>query len=91
MNIERIDFSNGFKCSDDHLFGKLNNFSRNIFELGFYQDQIITWKHKLIPIEISKSVSDRIIDLLLNKNHYVLIKKLNVFLGNHKCKYVCRQ
>ena len=28
--------------------------------------------------------------MLIYKNHYVHIKKLHIFLGNHNCKYVCR-
>ena len=66
-NIERFNFSNGFKCSD-HNLEKLNNLSINIFELNFYQDQN-KWKRRLIPIEVSKNNSDRVIDLLINKNH----------------------
>ena len=74
LNIQDFNFTNGFKCSDVHKFKKLNNLSVNIFELIFYQDQN-QWKHKLIPIEISKNDSDRVIDLAIYKNHYVLIKK----------------
>ena len=70
LNIQGFDFSNGFKCSDVHKFNELNNISVNIFELNFYQDQN-HWKHKLIPIEISKNNSDRVIDLAIYKNHYV--------------------
>ena len=86
LNIEEFDFSNGFKCSDMYRFEKLNNLSINIYELGFDQN-----RYKLIPIEINKNESDKIIDLLIYKNHYVLIKKLNVFIGKHDCKYVCRK
>ena len=86
LNIEGFDFANGFRCSDMYRFEKLNNLSINIYELNFDQN-----KHKLIPIEISKNVSDKVIDLLIYKNHYVLIKKLNVFIGKHDCKYVCRK
>ena len=86
LNIEGFDFSNGFKCSDVHRFEKLNNLSINIYELGFDQN-----KYKLIPIEISKNESDKVIDLLIYKNHYVLIKKLNVFIGKQDCRYVCRK
>ena len=86
LNIEGFDFTNGFRCSDMYRFEKLNNLSINIYELNFDQN-----KHKLIPIEISKNVSDKVIDLLIYKNHYVLIKKLNVFIGKHDCKYVCRK
>ena len=48
-------------------------------------------RHKLIPIEVSKNDSDRVIDLAIYKNHYVLIKKLNVFLGDHNKNFLCRR
>ena len=73
-----------------HRFEKLNNLSINIYELSFYQDGD-KWKHNLIPIEISKNESDKVIDLLIYKNHYALIKKLHVFLGNHNKSFVCRR
>ena len=90
LNIQGFDFTNGFKCSDVHKFNEINNLSVNIFELVFYQDQNHC-KNKLIPIEISKNNSDRVIDLAIYKNHYVLIKKLDVFLGDHNKKFICRQ
>ena len=90
LNIQGFDFSNGFRCSDVHKFHELNNLSVNIFELNFYEDQN-QWKHKLIPIEISKKNSDRVIDLAIYKNHYILIKKLDVFLGDHNKKFICRR
>ena len=90
LNIQGFDFTNGFRCSDFHRFNELNNLSVNIFELVFYPDQN-QWKHKLIPIEVSKNDSDRVIDLAIYKNHYVLIKKLDVFLGDHYKKYVCKR
>ena len=64
LNIEGFDFTNGFKCSDMYRFEKLNNLSINIYELNFDQN-----KQKLIPVEISKNESDKIIDLLIYKNH----------------------
>ena len=85
LNIQGFDFTNGFNCSDVHKFIYLNNLSVNIFELNFYQDQN-KWKHKLIPIEISKNNSDRVIDLAIYRNHYVPTKKLDVFLGDHNKK-----
>ena len=88
IDIQGFDFINGFKCSDVYIFDKLNTLSINIIELGFYPDQN-EWKHQLIPIELSKNESDRAIDLVKYKNHYVLIYKLHVLLGNHKCKFVC--
>ena len=45
LNIRGFDFSNGFKCSDVHIFNELNNFSINICEINFYQDQN-KWRHK---------------------------------------------
>ena len=90
LNIKGFDFTNGFKCSDIHIFNELNKSSVNIFELNFYEDGN-QWKDKLIPIEISKNNSDRVIDLAIYKNHFVLIKKLDVFLGDHNKKYICRQ
>ena len=68
LNIEGFDFTNGFKCSDVHKFEKLNNLSTNIIELRFYQDQN-TWRHKLKTIEVNKNESERVIDLLIYKNH----------------------
>ena len=82
LNIEGFDFTNGFECSDVHKFEKIKKLSKNIFELNFQQDQN-QWRHKLIPIEVSKNNSDRNVDLIIHENHYVLIEKLNIFLGNH--------
>ena len=90
LNIQDFDFTNGFKCRDVHKFNELNNLSVNIFELVFYRDDN-EWKHKLLPIEISKNNTDRVIDLAIYKNHYVLIKKLNTFLGDHNKKFICRR
>ena len=89
MDIQVFGFSRGFRCRDVHKFNELNNLSVNIFELNFYQDQN-QWKHKLIPIEVSKNDSDKVIDLAIYKNHFILIKKLVVFLGVHNKKYICR-
>ena len=88
MNIQGFDFARGFKCSDVHKFIELNNLSINIFELNFYQYQN-QWENKLIPIEVSKNDSDKVIDIGILKNRYFLIKKLNVFLGDHNKKFIC--
>ena len=90
LNVQGFDFKNGFKCSDVQRFNELNNLSVIIFELNFYQDRN-KWKHKLVPIEVSKNESDIIIDSAIYKNHYVLIKKLDVFLGDHNKNFICRQ
>ena len=90
LNFQYFDITNGFKCSDFHKFNELNNLSVNIYELNFYQDGD-KWKQNLLPTEISKNESDNVIDLLIYKNHYALIKKLHVFLGDHNKIFVCRR
>ena len=90
LNIQDLDFTNGFKCNDVHIFEKLKNLSINIFELNFYQDQN-KWRHKLIPIEVSRNESDRVIDLIFYKNHYALIKILNVSSGDRHKNFICRR
>ena len=90
LNFQNFVFTNGFKCSDVHKFNEINNLSVNIYELNFYQDGD-KWKHNLLPTEISKNESDNVIDLLIYKNHYALIKKLHVFLGDHNKSFVCRR
>ena len=90
LNNNGFVFTNGFKCSDMHRFEKLNNLSINIYELNFFQVRD-KWKHNSIPIEFSKNESDIVIDLLIYKNHYGLIKKLHVFLANHNKNFVCRR
>ena len=71
LNIEVFAFSYGFKCKDVHRFKELNNLSINICELNFYQDQNIL-RYILILIEVSKNNSDRVIDLAIYNNHYIL-------------------
>ena len=90
LNIAGSGFRDGLRYSDMHRFEKLNILSITIFELNFYQDQN-KWKHNLIPIEISKDESDRVVDLLIYKSHYALIKKLNVFLGDHHKNFISRR
>ena len=90
LNIQGLDFTNGLNCNDVHHPNELNNLSIYIFELNFYQDQN-KWNYKLISIEVSENESDRVVDLLLYKNHYALTKKLNVFLGDHHKTFICRR
>ena len=90
LNNQGFDFTNGLNCSDVHLFGKLNNLSISKLELGFYQEENI-WKQKFLFIEISKNESDRVVDLLIYENQYVLIKKIHITLVDYICKFVCRR
>ena len=64
INFQSFGFSNGFKCSDVHKFNDLNNLSVNIYELIFYQVDD-KWRHNLIPMQISKNISDRVVELLI--------------------------
>ena len=90
LNFQNSHFTYGFKCSDVHKFNEINNLSVNIYELNFYQDGD-KWKHNLLPTQISKNESDNVIDLLIYKHHYALIKKLHVFLRDHHKSFVCRR
>ena len=89
LYIQCFHFSYGFKCSDVHNFNDINNLSNNIFKLNFNQDQN-KWIHKLIPIEISKNISDTKIDLTIYKNHYIPNKNLDIFRRSLQ-KIICRQ
>ena len=43
------------------------------------------------PIEVRKKDSDSFVDSLIYKNHYAILKKLNVFLGDHHKNFICRR
>ena len=90
INIQGFDFINGFRCNDVHKVNELNNLSVNIFILNFYPGQNKR-RHNIIPIEISRNNSDRVIDLAIYHHQYALIKKLNVFLGDHDKNFICRR
>ena len=88
FNIANIDFSIGMKITDTDKFENLNNeLSINVFEYSKEEDN----DYKLVPLYISKNIENRrIIDLILYKNHYILLKKLHVFIGKHDNSFVCR-
>ena len=44
-----------------------------------------------MPIEISKNESDRVIDSIVYKNHYVLFKKFHIYLGDHNKNFISRR
>ena len=91
LYIQGFDFTNGFKCGDMHKFEKLNDSSINIYELNFYKNDK-KWKHKILPIEISKNDTvGSVFDLAVYKYHYAFIKKVNVFIGKEYNKYICRR
>ena len=70
------------------IFEEIKNLSINTFELGFYGNQNL-WKHKLTRFDNNESDSGKAFNILLDKNHYVLIEKLHLFSGYHKPKLVC--
>ena len=74
--IQGFDFINGFNCNNVHKFEKVNILSINKIELSFCQDQSKR-KQNLLPIENIKNISDRVVDLLIYKNSFVLIKYLH--------------
>ena len=85
LNIQGFDFTKGFNYADVHTIENLKNLFENIFDLNIYQDQNIR-KHKLIPPKNTKNTSNKVVDLLIKKNHYALKKKIHKFLGNHNSK-----
>ena len=87
QNITNIDFSNGMKIVDIPKFENLNpTLAINVFEYSTEDND-----YKLIPLYISKNNENRrIIGLILYENHYILLKKLHVFIGKHDNQYVCR-
>ena len=89
LNFNGFCFTSGFKCNDVHKINELNNLSANIFELIFHQDQN-KWRHKLMPIEVSKNISERVNDSAIYKNPYIPFTKLDV-LGDHNKKFICRR
>ena len=89
-NNEGFDISNGFRYSNVHKFEKLISLSFNKFELNFYQYKN-KWKHNSSPFEISKNDSDKVIDFLIYRIHFALIKEINVLLGDHHKNFNCRR
>ena len=77
-------------CSDVHEFEEINNLSKNIFERIFYRDESKK-RHRLVPVEFTKYISNRVVALVFNENRYVLNKNFDVFLGKHDSEYVCRR
>ena len=88
LKLTDIDFINGMRITDIHKFENLNNqLSINVFQYSKEEDN----EYQLVPLYISKNIENRrIIDLILYKHHYILLKKLHVFIGKHGNIYVCR-
>ena len=88
LNITNIDFTNGMRIVDIPRFERLNpTLSINVFEYSTEEDN----DYKLVALYVSKNNENRrIIDLILYKNHYILLKKLHVFIGKRDRRYVCR-
>ena len=84
LNIADIDFTNSMKIADVDKFEN-NQLSINVFEYVTEEDN----DYKLVPLYISKNIENRRIkDLILYKNHYILLKKLHVFIGKHDNSFV---
>ena len=87
LNINNIDFTNGMRMIDIPKFENLNPIlSIKVFECTTDEDN----DYKLVPLYLSKNIENRrMIDLVLYKNHYILLEKLHVFIGKHDNSYVC--
>ena len=79
-NITNIDFTNGMKIVDIPRLEKLNNqLSINVFEYSTEDNN----DYKLVALYISKhNENRRIIDLILYKNHYIVLKNSMYLSGN---------
>ena len=80
LNFTNIDFTNGMRIVDIPRFEKLNpTLAINVFEYSTQEDN----DYKLVPLYISKNNENRRSkDLILYENHYVLLKRLYLFIGN---------
>ena len=78
------------KCNNIHKIEEKNTVFKILIESKFCQDQN-KWKHKLIPIEVNKNISDKVVDPLIFKNTYSLIKMLHMFLVKYESKFGCRR
>ena len=88
--IVGFEFSYGIKFIDVNTYGKLNNLSKNIIELSFYQ-KTKEVRHKLFPVEISKNDLHKVSHIIIYTLHDVLTTELHVVLGEKKSKFVCRR
>ena len=88
LNINNIDFTNGMRIVDIPSFETFNfTLAINVFEYSTEEDN----DYNLVPLYISNhNQNRRIIDLILYKNLYILLKKLHVFSGKHDNCYICR-
>ena len=89
LNIEGTDFTNGFKRSDVHKLEKLNDLSINMLELTFHQDQNRR-KHKLSPIESRNYFSDKVNDIIIYENQFVVIETFHVYLAKYDSLFIYR-
>ena len=85
LNINDVDFTIGMRIVDIPRFERLNpTLSINVFEYSTEEDN----DYKLVPVYISEhNENRRNIDLSLYRNHYLLLKKLHVFIGKHDNHY----
>ena len=88
LNIDNIDLTYGMRITDIPRFEILNpTLTINVFEYSTEEDN----DYRLVPLYISiHNENRRIKDLFFYKNHYILLKKLHVFIGKHDNHYVCR-
>ena len=78
INIQGFDFTNGFRCSDVHIFEKWNTLSINIIELSSYPDQN-NWKKKVLISKLAKTIQIELLIYWLKKSLVSLNKKTFLF------------
>ena len=82
-------FSLPMKLGDIAKFEKMNNLTVNVFGMESYS--------KPYPMYISKNFkeqSKKHVNLLLYKNHYILIRNLSTFIRPYfwkRCRYFCHK
>ena len=57
--------------------------------MKLYWDGNDNYRYRLFPVEISQNNSDRVCDLMICKNQYILNESLHEFLGKYDCTFVC--
>ena len=89
LNIANIDFTNGMQITDIPKFERLKkNLSINVFGLQNSRNE----KNHGVKKNAKNNLNTTIIDLLLYKISYVLIKKLDALINNNQeyKNFICR-
>ena len=89
LDITCFDFSQGLRIEGTPKLETENSLNLNVFEVNYKAKDDLGVTSELLPFYISDSKS-KPIEILWYENHYCLIKKLHVFIGNYIKPRVCR-